>query len=99
MLFVLFCNISKCLTDNGGNERFGASNAPLRGNKGFLFEGGIKSVSFVNGGFLENNAKQMSVVRKDLFHISDWAPTILGLAGVSLEGLQMDGLDIWKSLR
>ncbi|CAC5416709.1 unnamed protein product [Mytilus coruscus] len=35
------------MSDNGGDPNNGASNIPLRGNKGELWDGGSKSVGFV----------------------------------------------------
>ena len=81
-------------TDNGGNVNAGASNFPLRGNKYLFFEGGIRSVSFVTSPLL----KTAGTINKELMHISDWYPTLLKLTGVSTEGLQLDGYDIWPCI-
>ncbi|XP_065055588.1 arylsulfatase B-like [Rhopilema esculentum] len=64
------------LSDNGGNPTSAGYNWPLRGAKGTLWEGGIKSVSFLSGGFL----KRTGFKSDSLVHVSDWFPTLLNLA-------------------
>eukprot|EP00794_Sanderia_malayensis_P019907 gene19907-21852_t len=65
------------MSDNGGSPAKSGFNWPLRGMKGTVWEGGIRSASFLAGGFL----KQFGFTSKALVHISDWLPTILSLAG------------------
>ena len=83
--------------DNGGLvKQGGGSNWPLRGFKGSLWEGGIRGVAFVHGNVLGRS----QIVSKELMHVSDWYPTLVGLAGGSLDGtLPLDGVDQWKTLR
>ncbi|XP_033733067.1 LOW QUALITY PROTEIN: arylsulfatase B-like [Pecten maximus] len=83
-------------TDNGGLVKHGGgSNWPLRGFKGSLWEGGIRGVAFAHGDVLGRS----QVVSRDLMHVSDWYPTLVGLAGGSLNGTQpLDGIDQWKML-
>ena len=64
------------MSDNGGNPTYAGYNWPLRGAKGTLWEGGIKSVSFMSGGFLKSTGFKSDA----LVHISDWFPTLLNLA-------------------
>ena len=67
------------MSDNGGNPTNAGYNWPLRGAKGTLWEGGIKSVSFLSGGFLKaSKFKSHAQV-----HVSDWFPTLLNLASKS----------------
>ena len=68
----------------------------LRGTKGTLFEGGTHGVGFVAGGYL----KRRGVVHKELFHITDWYPTLLSAATFGKEQRKdVDGVDQWKSIR
>ena len=64
------------MSDNGGNPTSAGYNWPLRGAKGTVWEGGIRSASFLSGGFLKESGFESSA----LTHISDWFPTLLNLA-------------------
>jgi len=78
-------------TDNGGGPWY--SNIPLKGSKETMYEGGIRGASFVSSPLLSNSGYKYP----GLIHITDWVPTILGLAGVPVpEGL--DGIDVWNSI-
>jgi len=81
-------------TDNGASQLAGGNNWPLRAGKGSLFEGGIKGVGFVHSPLLP----RPGTLNSGLMHVSDWFPTILGLAGHNTAGLNADGFDIWKSI-
>jgi arylsulfatase A-like enzyme len=67
------------MSDNGGCFYGGGKNAPLRGSKGTLFEGGIKVDSFIYSPLLDN----AGTVYDGLMHISDWFPSILELADIT----------------
>ena len=79
-------------SDNGGDTDYEASNFPLRGTKGTLYEGGVKAIGLVNGGWLNDDVRgtQMDA----LMHSSDWFVTLQSFAGIepSVDYL-LDGLD------
>lgn len=64
-------------TDNGGIPSRGGYNWPLRGHKASLWEGGVRGVGFVHGKMLQKTG----IKCKELFHVTDWYPTLLYLAG------------------
>jgi len=87
---IFFCS------DNGGMNIV-SNNRPLRGEKGLLYEGGIRVRAFaVWPGVLEPG----KVIREPL-HMVDMFPTLLKLAGGSLEpknGRPLDGQDVWATI-
>lgn len=83
-------------TDNGGpNPRNLTSNGNFRAGKTSIYEGGVRSCALANWpGQIRSN----TVVNAPL-HIVDWYPTLLKLAGASLEQkLPIDGRDCWPAL-
>ena len=71
-----------CSSDNGGCYLGGGKNGPLRGTKATLLEGGTKVDAFVYSPILDGLGVTGRAV-SDLFHVSDWFPTILDMAGIS----------------
>jgi len=70
-------------SDNGGDialEHAAGNNFPLRGGKKTDFEGGIRAVTFLNGGVLPR--RQQGKVESGLMHIADWYATFSYMAGV-----------------
>ncbi len=80
-------------SDNGGPRP--GNNHPLRDYKGSVFEGGIRAAAFATWpGRIPAGQRIRGPV-----HIVDWYPTLVKLAGGSLEQpLPIDGLDIWPAL-
>lgn len=95
-------------SDNGGavfntitNTTAGGNNYPLRGGKKTYFEGGVRTVAFLSGGFLPKKARKTQ--RADLVHLTDWYPTFSWLAGADpsddFAGYPaLDGHNMWPYL-
>ena len=98
------------LSDNGGEARFGA-NVPLRGSKGTLWEGGVRTPALAyvppqvagaargapaaDGEGLEGGG----VVSAPPVHLVDWLPTLLSAAGAPpTPDADLDGEDLWPLL-
>ena len=81
-------------SDNGGMLMFG-SNKELRGQKGTLYEGGVRVPALIAWkGALEAGTK----VTEPL-HIVDLYPTLLGLAGANVDQSKpLDGRDAWPTI-
>ena len=74
----------------------GGNNWPLRGWKRSLWEGGIHGIGFVHGQMIKKRGR----ISRELIHVSDWFPTLINLAGGSLDGTnRIDGLDQWNTIR
>jgi arylsulfatase A-like enzyme len=80
-------------SDNGGLPGVGgAANGKLRAQKGTLYEGGTRVCAFANW---PGHIKPGTVVNEPL-HIVDWFPTLVNLAGGSLQQQHpLDGRDLW----
>ena len=102
-------------TDNGGipnvlpNDivRSGyASNLPYRGGKFSLFEGGIKGVGFINGGYLSKLNILLPQINSNFIHCTDWFSTILSIANINqtkltsyqLINYTLDSIDMLDSI-
>jgi arylsulfatase A-like enzyme len=80
-------------SDNGGCYLGGGKNAPLRGNKATLLEGGTKVDAFIYSPLMKDVSG--GTVYKNLFHVTDWFPTIVELAGIDFQerdGHELDGV-------
>lgn len=80
-------------SDNGGPRP--GENTPLRDYKGTIYEGGVRAAAFAHW-----PGKIPSAVRlKQPMHIIDWYPTLLELAGGSLnQPNPLDGRNVWPML-
>ena len=84
-------------TDNGAQTRQGGNNLPLRGNKGTVFEGGVRGTAFVWGSKLP----KLNYDSNQLIHVTDWLPTIVeGIAGLELDKdkWKLDGYNVWPTI-
>ena len=80
-------------SDNGGNGV--GKNRPLRAGKSTIYEGGVRVCACVNW---PGRIPAGAVINEPL-HAVDWFPTLVKLAGGSLDQkLPLDGLDIWPVL-
>ncbi len=71
-------------SDNGGSPWNGGMNEPLRGGKFSAWEGGVRVPGFVVD--FSDDKRYFGAggrVYEGLVHISDWFPTLLGLAGTN----------------
>ncbi len=80
-------------SDNGGPKP--GVNTPLRNFKGTIYEGGVRAAAFANW----PGRIPAGTTIKEPMHAVDWYPTLLKLAGGSLEQkLPLDGRDVWPML-
>lgn len=64
--------------------------------KNTLWEGGVRGVGFLNSPLLGN----VSYTSENLFHVTDWLPTLYRAAGGDPTTLSnLDGYDMWDMLR
>ncbi|MCM4168352.1 Ulvan-active sulfatase [Arenibacter antarcticus] len=81
-------------SDNGGvasGDNFSTSNLPLRGGKGYQFEGGLREPYFIKVPWLKNGGweNDFPVIGTDFY------PTILDLANIDLKpGQHVDGISL-----
>ena len=80
-------------SDNGGPPP--GDNTPLRDFKGTIYEGGTRAAAFATWPGRIPADKRVT----QPMHMVDWYPTLIKLAGGSLEQkLPIDGLDVWPML-
>lgn len=91
-------------TDNGGMVQFedhfpasAGSNWPLRAGKSTAFEGGVRSIGFVNGGDNVIPQSARGTTSNVLSHIVDWLPTLGPIAGFDVPS-GVSGFDLWDAL-
>ncbi|GFG35010.1 hypothetical protein Cfor_01113 [Coptotermes formosanus] len=86
-------------TDNGGPAAGfninAASNWPLRGVKNTLWEGGVRGAGLLWSPLIHRPGR----VSTQLFHITDWLPTLYAAAGGDVGHLgEIDGMNAWMTL-
>ena len=80
-------------SDNGGPKP--GTNTPLRDFKGSIYEGGVRGCAFANWPGKIPAGQRI----KEPMHVIDWYPTLVKLAGGSLEQkLPIDGRNVWPML-
>lgn len=80
--------------DGYAQGKLTGSNRPLHGQKGDLYEGGIRVATIANWPGRLKPGKFAQPV-----HIVDWMPTLCGLAGYKSEReLRWDGVNVWPQL-
>jgi arylsulfatase A-like enzyme len=86
-------------SDNGGvsaGDAFSTSNLPLRGGKGYQYEGGIKEPYFIKVPWLENKIKENNTPVSG----ADFYPTLLDLVGAKLKPEEhLDGVSLLPLLK
>ncbi|XP_063694726.1 arylsulfatase B-like [Bolinopsis microptera] len=92
-------------SDNGADvecvETVTASNFPYRGGKRSLYEGGLRSPSFVWAG-----GRLAHATSNALIHVTDWLPTFWGLASLQgklkpnnpIKTKSLDGVNQWQTI-
>lgn len=99
------------LSDNGGaTSGARGQNLPLRGQKTSKFEGGVRTPSFVYGGYVDRFiGENAQCDYEGLFHVSDWLPTLLQAASgntlhneevdaVVGDAIGVDGFALWSDM-
>ena len=83
------------ISDNGGELNAGSVNAPLRGNKMSLYEGGIRVPALLHWPSRLEGGRAMDAMAT----VYDWIPTLLSLAGRPSAGdNDLDGVDLWPTI-
>ncbi|XP_077988423.1 arylsulfatase B-like [Glandiceps talaboti] len=81
-------------SDNGAQFHTGGRNWPLRGGKGTIWEGGVRVLSFVNSPLLVKPRRSSY----EMMHMIDWLPTLVHLAGGTVDGVTLDGISMWDMI-
>ncbi|EGT45882.1 CBN-SUL-3 protein [Caenorhabditis brenneri] len=79
---------------NGGTSNFGASNAPLRGEKDTIWEGGTKTTTFIHSPMYVEEGGE----REMMFHVVDWHATVLAITGLEIDSYG-DGINQWEYIK
>ena len=86
-------------SDNGGvasGDHYATSNLPLRGGKGYQWEGGIREPYFIKVPWLKNDGATTEFPAIN----TDFYPTLLELAGAKLKpGEHIDGVSLVPLLK
>ena len=82
-------------TDNGGPiyEPGSANNYPLRGGKYSDFEGGVRTTTFMSGGYIPK--ERQGYVHKGVVSVADWYTIFSELAGVDAHDTKSEEANKW----
>lgn len=88
------------ISDNGGNTRSGgASNSPLRGWKGQVFEGGVR----VAAGVRWPGVLPAGTISNQFMSVLDLLPTVAAAVGIEVQNDKiqhpLDGRNLWEELK
>lgn len=86
------------MSDNGGDLFWESINEPYAGGKMDTWEGGMKSWSFLYGGFLAHAAPRVGFTSHTVVHVTDWFPTLVNIIGGNFDGPELDGVDVWNAI-
>lgn len=89
------------VSDNGGESTVDGNSFPFRGNKGSHFRGGVSTTGFLHSQLIPESMRGGEY--NGQFHITDWLPTLMGLATGgewtgSYTGAELDGVDMWDAI-
>ena len=96
-LFVFASDNGSPVNDKVGLVWSGGSNAPLRGEKHTLFEGGVRTPAIISGGWLSR--RQRGTQLHGICHMVDWYATFCAVSGGSCPEMaegpsDADGIDL-----
>eukprot|EP00595_Chromulina_sp_UTEXLB2642_P002971 CAMPEP_0196767722 /NCGR_PEP_ID=MMETSP1095-20130614/41897_1 /TAXON_ID=96789 ORGANISM="Chromulina nebulosa, Strain UTEXLB2642" /NCGR_SAMPLE_ID=MMETSP1095 /ASSEMBLY_ACC=CAM_ASM_000446 /LENGTH=272 /DNA_ID=CAMNT_0042136311 /DNA_START=638 /DNA_END=1456 /DNA_ORIENTATION=+ len=89
------------VSDNGGEVTVPGNNYPFRGAKGSYTRGGVSVNGLIHSKYIPDSMKGQSY--EGQVHVTDWLPTLMGLATNgewtgSYSGADIDGVDMWDAI-
>jgi hypothetical protein len=89
------------VSDNGGEATILGNSDPFVGNKGSFFRGGLSGTGFIHSKWIPEDVRGGTY--EGQMHVTDWLPTLMGLATDNdwdggLFGIDIDGVDQWDAI-